>query len=205
MKCCQSVSTVYHHLPPHTHTHTPHRALNDARHKLLADVFYGGSPGSGSVVDNVNPDNYQMEVLEWVCVRVCVWACVCVCVWACVCVCVCGRVCVWACVCVCVQYQVKCHTCRPINSHGHNTEAACPNTCYGDFGTHYRFIIIITSFTVLHPPKLGRSIKLYYYTDTVISSLAPLIYRKPVNRQNPMFVQPYDDWAGVDTSGVESV
>ena len=178
MKCCQSVSTVYHHHLPPTHT-TPHRALNDARHKLLADVFYGGSPGSGSVVDNVNPDNYQMEVLEWVCV--------------CVCVCVCV-----------VSGQVP-YMYRPINSHGHNKEAACPNTCYGDFGTHYRFIIIITSFTVLHPPKLGRSIKLYYYTDTVISSLAPLIYRKPVNRQNPMFVQPYDDWAGVDTSGVESV
>ena len=55
---CLPCTTTY------PHTHTPHRALNDARHKLLADVFYGGSPGSGSVVDNVNPDNYQMEVLE---------------------------------------------------------------------------------------------------------------------------------------------
>ena len=26
-----------------------------------------------------------------------------------------------------------------------------------------------------------------------------------MNKQNPMFVHPYDNWAGVDTSGVESV
>ena len=29
--------------------------------------------------------------------------------------------------------------------------------------------------------------------------------RQGMNKQNPMFVHPYDNWAGVDTSGVESV
>ena len=53
-----------------------HRALNNARHKLLADVFYGGSPGGGSVVENTGAgENYQLESLE-------LTGCVCVCVCA---------------------------------------------------------------------------------------------------------------------------
>lgn len=40
-----------------------HSALHDVRHKLLADVFYG-TPGSASMVDNVQPENYQLEPLE---------------------------------------------------------------------------------------------------------------------------------------------
>ena len=57
--------TTHSHTHTHTHNkHTPHSALNNARHKLLADVFYGGSPGGGSVVDNVQQENYQLETLE---------------------------------------------------------------------------------------------------------------------------------------------
>jgi len=43
---------------------------------------------------------------------------------------------------------------------------------------------------------LGR----IYCFDHVLPSC-----RQSMNHQNPMFVHPYDNWTGVDTSGVESM
>ena len=42
---------------------SPYSALHDTRSKLLADVFYG-SPGSTSLVENVQTDNFQLEEME---------------------------------------------------------------------------------------------------------------------------------------------
>lgn len=39
------------------------RALHAARHKLLADVFYGSHAGS-SIVDNIHQENIQLQLLE---------------------------------------------------------------------------------------------------------------------------------------------
>ena len=41
----------------------PCSALHDTRSKLLADVFYG-SPGSTSLVENVQTENFQLEEMD---------------------------------------------------------------------------------------------------------------------------------------------
>ena len=50
-------------LPSYTPLPLPSSALHDTRSKLLADVFYG-SPGSTSLVENVQQENYQLEEFE---------------------------------------------------------------------------------------------------------------------------------------------
>ena len=50
----------------HLHLHLsppPCSALHDTRSKLLADVFYG-SPGSTSLVENVQNENYELEQID---------------------------------------------------------------------------------------------------------------------------------------------
>ena len=46
-----------------SHSLSHRRALHDTRSKLLADVFYG-SPGSTSLVENVQHENIQLEQLD---------------------------------------------------------------------------------------------------------------------------------------------
>ena len=57
---CLSNRVIIYYSETYSHTHS---ALHDARHKLLADVFYG-TPPSASMIESMQQQNFELEALE---------------------------------------------------------------------------------------------------------------------------------------------
>jgi len=74
------------------------------------------------------------------------------------------------------------------------------------------FLALRQRYVALHDHR-NKLLADVFYTPSMIDNIhqeglqleSLELQEQPMHRQNPMFVHPYDNWAGVDTSGVESI